>query len=95
MSDIKKARALIGEALGFATPPPALLVEALAFMTREKTIRRAPRKSRKLTTDAVREVRAVIVAEPETPFLEIAHRYGIGQGRVSEIWRDLYRGNDR
>lgn len=60
-----------------------LILEALSMMTRERMVRRAPDKSRKITPEMKETIRRL--ARTDMHVGEIAHRLGINQGRVSEV----------
>lgn len=55
------------------------------YMTREKAVRRAPVKSQGVTFWMALQIRKYAAANPTAHFSEIATRFGINQGRVSEV----------
>ena len=66
--------------LRLASEIDALVVQ----MVREPAIRRAPRQSLHVTGQIVQGVRRM-AKNPDVPLSKIAERFGINQGRVSEI----------
>ena len=52
---------------------------------RRPPVRRAPVRSRKVTPQMAAEIRAVAAAEPNLPMADIARRFGVNPGRVSEV----------
>jgi hypothetical protein len=64
-----------------------LLETALALMTRNPPVRRAPDKSRPVTERLVKEIKSFAAANPKAHLSEIAQRFKVNQGRVSEALR--------
>lgn len=62
-----------------------LLETALAMMTRSPPVRRAPEKSRPVTEKLVKEIKSFASDNPRAHMSEIAQRFKVNQGRVSEV----------
>ena len=87
MSNIPEARRLLlliaDEAGGTIATDIRNVVEN--FMTREKYVRKAPVKSRTITSSMARRIRIMAVQHPDMHLSDIAARFDINPGRVSEI----------
>lgn len=87
MSNIPEARRLLlliaDEAGGTIATDIRHVVEN--FMTREKYVRKAPVKSRAITSDMAQRIRTVAALHPDMHLADIAARFDINPGRVSEI----------
>jgi hypothetical protein len=86
MSSIPRARKILTDLLPKLHPYHARTVKrALRLMTRETPARRAPRKPNKLTPAQHREIYLYVMEHPRVHLQDIAHRFGVNSGRVSEI----------
>ncbi|WCD56046.1 hypothetical protein [Caulobacter phage BL198] len=63
-------------------------VEKLLY--RKPPIRKAPRKTGKVTKDRVEYVKMKAKAMPDASMMELAHYAGLNSGRVSEILNGKY-----
>lgn len=88
MSDIPAARQLLRDALIHTAPGSPVadrINQALAKMTRKPSQRRrAPANSVEMTASLCREIRAYSNAAPRATLQDIATRFNVNIGRVSE-----------
>ncbi len=87
MSDIPEARRQLLLVAKMADADTAARIRHIIskYMTREKPVRRAPVKSRGVTSGIALQIRKYAAANPTAHFSEIATRFGVNQGRVSEV----------
>ncbi|WCA46265.1 hypothetical protein [Caulobacter phage ERS] len=88
---LKNLQVLIQQ--GLAKDPQRIAVELFAIekmLYRKPPIRKAPRKTGKVTKDRVEYVKMKAKAMPDASMMELAHYAGLNSGRVSEILNGKY-----
>ena len=89
MSNIPAARKILNEVLE-ETPWAHILLKhkirkALSLMVKEPPVyKRAPVSSKIVTAQMAADIRAMKELHPEMPLREIAEKFGVDMGRVSE-----------
>lgn len=89
MSNIPKAREMLLDfaANGGLSPGQAMRVRAIVhqYMKSDKAVRRAPEKSAQITAVMKANIKRVAAWNPDMHVNEIAARFNVNPGRVSEI----------
>jgi hypothetical protein len=96
MSDIPGARNRLEQiaadlAAGSLTPWKAsrMIRSTLSLLVRSPPVRRARVRRRPVSPDLCEEIRAYAAANPGAQMFEIAVKFNVNQGRVSEILNGL------
>lgn len=92
MADVPKARELLMQAQEYEMQDEArtLINEALELMYRDYSLgRKAPRKSDPVTAQLRHVVKMYAKAFPEMTQQDIAEKFNVNIGRVSEILRNV------
>ena len=86
MSDIPHARALLANALPTMPEPWRSQVQAALHMMHRRPPARQPAPARKRQVDAelAEEIRRYVAAHPRQHLQDVAVRFGVNSGRVSE-----------
>jgi len=85
---IPKARKILEDALNYKMDDRVriLILEALTLMHREKYKRvRSPVSSKKITPELRDEIKYYVRSRPKDSSSQVAQRFGVNPGRVSEI----------
>jgi len=85
---IPKARKILEDALDYKMDDRVriLILEALTLMHREKYKRvRSPVASKKITPELRDEIKYYVRSRPKDSSSQVAQRFGVNPGRVSEI----------
>ena len=87
MSDIPHARELLKLALtrDNVYDTRLTITKAMEYMTREKYTRKASPRSRIITKEIREKIKRCAAENPDTPMQDIAVKFGVNAGRVSEI----------
>lgn len=87
MSDIPEARRQLLLVAKMADAQTAGRIRHIVskYMTRDKTIRRAPQKSASVTSSVVTRIKQMAYHNPTMHQTEIAALFNVNPGRVSEI----------
>ena len=90
---IPKARKILEDALNYKMDDRVriLILEALTLMHREKYKRvRSPVSSKKITPELRDEIKYYVRSRPKDSSSQVAQRFGVNPGRVSEILAGNY-----
>lgn len=94
MSDMRLARAkletaitLIGE--GKLEKAIDAINEGITLTVREPPVRKAPRRSVRMTAELASKIRSHAMAHPEATYMQMAVKFGVTVGRISEALNGL------